>query len=103
MSSYVILEVGREASYEHLYLASHGSVGFICNPLESDMENNGIKIFLLMDGTNPVEAYRDKALADRDCWLCNDAEKFSPDPMPYWVKPLTFHMEVFRDSIPEEV
>lgn len=44
------------------------------------------QIHLLMNDKEPVGAYTDKALADADCWLCNDAEKFSPDPMPYWVK-----------------
>lgn len=67
------------------------------------MQNNGINIFLLMDGVNPVEAYSDKALADQDCWLCNEAEKFSPDPMPYWVKPVAFHNTTFTDVFSAEV
>jgi hypothetical protein len=58
------------------------------------MENNGIKIFLLMDDNMIVQAYQDGALAHQDCWLCNEAEKFSPNPMPYWVQPVQFISDV---------
>ena len=52
------------------------------------MLEHPIKIFLLMENSTIVQAYADDALAHQDCWLCNEAEKFSPDPMPYWVKPV---------------
>jgi hypothetical protein len=52
------------------------------------MATNLIEIFLLMENDKPVSAYADKAQADEDCWVCNDAEKFSPDPHPFWVKPV---------------
>ena len=32
------------------------------------------QIYLLMEEQNPVGAYLDKALADADCWTCNEAQ-----------------------------
>jgi hypothetical protein len=55
-------------------------------------------IHLLMENQTIVSAYQDKALAHHDCWLCNEAEKFSPDPMPYWVKEVEFITEIFSES-----
>ena len=49
-----------------------------------------INIFLLMENSKIITAYDNEALAHQDCWLCNEAEKFSPDPSPYWVKPVEF-------------
>ena len=43
-------------------------------------------VYVLMDGNNPVESYLDKNLADYDCWICNEAEKFADNPMPFYVK-----------------
>jgi hypothetical protein len=88
------MEVGREASRHRPYLASHDPVGFVPNlSLETLMAQTSIylgplptRVFVLMDGSNPVEAYLDKDLAHYDCWICNEAEKFSPDPMPFYVK-----------------
>lgn len=51
-----------------------------------------------MENQTIVSAYQDKALAHHDCWLCNEAEKFSPDPMPYWVKEVEFITEIFSES-----
>jgi hypothetical protein len=43
-------------------------------------------IFILMNSTDPVEAYTDKDIAERDCWICNEGEKFSDDPHAFYVK-----------------
>lgn len=45
-----------------------------------------LHIHILMNNTQPIGGYQDKALADADCHIMNEAEKYSPDPMPYWVK-----------------
>jgi hypothetical protein len=52
-------------------------------------------VYILMDGGTPIEAYADEELAHRDCWLCNEAEKFSPDPMPFWVQRMPINMETY--------
>lgn len=44
--------------------------------------------YVLMHNTTPVAVYQRSEAADYDCWLCNEGEKFSPDPHPYWVKPV---------------
>ena len=46
----------------------------------------GIPVYVLMEGNKPVGVYTDKALADKDCWLCNEADKYAPEPMTYWVE-----------------
>lgn len=61
--------------------------------------NPQINIYLLMENANVISAYSDKALADADCWICNDAEKFSVDPHPFWVKPVPMQI----DAIPREI
>lgn len=44
-------------------------------------------IHLLMEGSIPVGAYTDKALADADCWSCNDAQRYlGVEQLDYWVK-----------------
>jgi hypothetical protein len=43
-------------------------------------------IFVLMTGSDPIEAYTDKATAERDCWICNEGEKFSDEPQDFYVK-----------------
>lgn len=48
--------------------------------------NRMIAVFILMNGTDPVEAYTDKDIAERDCWICNEGEKFSDDPHTFYVK-----------------
>lgn len=48
--------------------------------------NRMTEIYILMDGSNPVEAYLDKDLAHYDCYICNEAEKFSENPASYYVK-----------------
>ena len=55
-------------------------------------------VFILMNGGTPEAAYANEELAQYDCWLCNSAERFSPDPMPYWVKALPINMEVVDAS-----
>lgn len=52
--------------------------------------SNGIElmpIHLLMEGDKPVGAYTSKALADADCWNCNDAQRYlDMEQLDYWVK-----------------
>ena len=44
-------------------------------------------IYILMEDTNPVGAYTNKALADADCWNCNDAQRYlDMEQFNYWVK-----------------
>jgi hypothetical protein len=43
-------------------------------------------VFILMDGSTPVEAYTDKELAYYDCYICNEAEKFSENPSSFYVR-----------------
>ena len=45
------------------------------------------QIYLLMEEQNPVGAYLDKALADADCWTCNEANHYTDDAdaPDYWV------------------
>lgn len=59
------------------------------------------RVFVLMDGSGPVEAYLDKDLAHYDCWICNEAEKFSSDPMPYYVKEVVLNTATY-DASPVE-
>jgi hypothetical protein len=54
-------------------------------------------VYILMDGGTPIEAYADEELAHRDCWLCNEAEKFSPDPMPFWVQRMPINMDTYSE------
>ena len=45
------------------------------------------QIYLLMEEQNPVGAYLDKALADADCWNCNDAQRYlDMEQFNYWVR-----------------
>ena len=45
------------------------------------------QIYLLMEEQNPVGAYFDKALADADCWNCNDAQRYlDMEQFNYWVR-----------------
>lgn len=57
-------------------------------------------VYVLMDGNNPVEAYLDKELAHYDCWLCNEAEKFSDNPMPFYVKVVMLNAATYNDHSP---
>ena len=52
-------------------------------------------VYVLMDGNTPVETYTDKDLAYYDCWICNEAEKFSPDPMPFYVKDVLLNTSTY--------
>jgi hypothetical protein len=46
----------------------------------------GIPVYVLMEGNKPVGVYTDKALADKDCWLCNEAQKYlDMEQFNYWV------------------
>ena len=60
-------------------------------------------IHLLMENQTVMGAYTDKNLADYDCWLCNEAEKFSPDPMPFWVKSVEVVTDIFVEPSPLEI
>ncbi len=54
------------------------------------------QIFLLMEGATPVGAYTDKALADVDCYSCNDAQRYlDVEQFNYWVKAMTLTTEPF--------
>ena len=45
------------------------------------------QIHLLMEEANPVGAYLNKALADADCWNCNEAQRYlDMEQFNYWVK-----------------
>lgn len=52
--------------------------------------NHGIErapIYLLMEENNALCAYTNKALADADCWTCNDAQRYlDMEQFNYWVK-----------------
>lgn len=50
-----------------------------------EQETTTISVYILMQGLKPVGAYTDKDTADKDCWLCNEADKYTPEPMSYWV------------------
>ena len=63
--------------------------------------NRMTTIFILMDGSGPVEAYLNQDLAHYDCWICNEAEKFSSDPMPYYVKEVVLNTATY-DASPAE-
>lgn len=53
-----------------------------------------ITVFLLMEGDTPVSAYADKALAEQDCWVCNDAQRYlDMEQFNYWVKPVGFYLD----------
>ena len=56
---------------------------------------NQYVVYILMDGGTPIEAYADGELAHHDCWLCNEAEKFVPDPMPFWVQRMSINMDTY--------
>lgn len=53
-------------------------------------------VYVLMNGSKPETAYADEELAHHDCWVCNEAEKFSPDPMPYYVQKMPINMDVYE-------
>lgn len=57
-----------------------------------ESQSDEVAIFLLMEGDTPITAYADKALADHDCWVCNDAQKYlDMEQFNYWVKPIGFY------------
>lgn len=58
------------------------------------------KVYLLLDGQTPIEAYTVKEVAHRDCWVCNEAEKFSPTPMPFSVKEVLLRTDTYADVAP---
>ena len=59
-------------------------------------------VFILMNGSKPEAAYANEETAQYDCWLCTSAERFGPDPMPYWVQKMPINMEVYVDASPVE-
>lgn len=54
-------------------------------------------VYLLMNANHPEAAYADEELAQHDCWVSNEAEKFSHDPMPYWVQRLPINMDTYME------
>ena len=55
-------------------------------------------VYVLMDGNNPVESYLDKDLAHYDCWICNEAEKFAYNPMPFYVKTVMLNTATYAEA-----
>ena len=56
-----------------------------------------MKIYVLMSGHRPVDAYMDKALAMYDAWLMTEAERYDEAPNEYWVKCLEVIEEVMEE------
>ena len=52
-------------------------------------------VYLLIRGNATVGVYLDKALADADCWTCNEAQHYNEDGdiADYWVE----DMEITTD------
>ena len=46
-----------------------------------------MKVYLLIQERTTVGVYLDKALADADCWTCNEANHYTDDAHApdYWV------------------
>lgn len=55
-------------------------------------------VYVLMDGNNPIESYLDKELAHYDCWICNEAEKFSDNPMPFHVRRVILNTATYAET-----
>ena len=56
-------------------------------------DSTDITVFLLMEGDKPITAYADKALAEQDCWVCNDAQRYlDMEQFNYWVKAVPFYI-----------
>jgi hypothetical protein len=47
-----------------------------------------MKVYILMGGESPLDAYMDRGLALYDCWLMTEAERYDENPTDYWVKGL---------------
>ena len=47
-----------------------------------------MKVYLLIEDQRTVGVYLDKALADTDCWTCNEAHHYTEDghAPDYWVE-----------------
>lgn len=55
-----------------------------------------MKVYLLIEGQQTVGVYLDKALADADCWNCNDAQRYiDVEQFNYWVD----EMEVMTPEV----
>lgn len=68
-------------------------MGKVKSTFHADVESQSTDtaIFLLMEGDNPITAYADRALAEQDCWVCNDAQRYlDMEQLDYWVKPVMF-------------
>ena len=55
-------------------------------------------VYLLMDGNNLIEAYLDKDLAHYDCYICNEAEKFADNPMPFHVRKVSLNTATYSPA-----
>ena len=45
-----------------------------------------MKIYILMGGDAPLDAYTDRSLALYDAWLMTEGERYDESPTEYWVK-----------------
>ena len=64
---------------------------------QQSQDSTDTAVFLLMEGDNPITAYADKALAEQDCWVCNDAQRYlDMEQLDYWVKPVAFYFDSLR-------
>jgi hypothetical protein len=58
-----------------------------------ERETIDITVFVLMEGDKPTSVYADKKLAEQDCWLCNESQKYlDMEQFNYWVKAVPFYI-----------
>lgn len=63
-------------------------------------------LYILMDNTEPVGVYTDKALADKDCWDCNTEADYTDEGKNYpdfWVATAPLCSDFFNIPSPAEV
>ena len=53
-----------------------------------------MKVYILMGGDAPTDAYMDRGLALYDAWLMTEAERYDESPTEYWVKCLEVIEEI---------
>lgn len=63
-------------------------------------------LYILMDNTEPVGVYTDKALAEKDCWDCNTEAGYTDEGKNYpdfWVSTAPLCSETFSVPSPAEI
>ena len=55
-----------------------------------------MNVHILMAGSVPIGASKDKQRALYDAWLMTEAEKYDENPAEYWVKTVTLDEEEFE-------